>query len=323
MKRILLYLLLTVGILPAAAQKNAAFLAYIENHKAMAIEQMKRYHVPASITLAQGILESAAGTSYLAIAANNHFGIKTGSTWTGPWVTKDDDKNQEKFRKYGSVAESYEDHSRFLQKQRYASLFDLDPADYKGWAYGLKAAGYATNPQYPTRLINLIETYDLAQYDHVQTTSAVTLNDIPVAYDNGIITYVTETRYKTTNYTPEGNYRTVTHTPAICNDVAYIRARKGDTYESLAYEFGTTSGKLRKYNEVYAYAQPSAGDIVFLHPKQNHVAPNLRGAFHKVAAGESLHTISQCYGIKMGRLYRWNRLPASFRTSVGDLLRLN
>lgn len=323
MKRILLYLLMALGTVGASAQKNATFLAYIENYKALAIDQMRRYQVPASITLAQGILESAAGQSYLAVAANNHFGIKTGSSWTGPWVTKDDDKTQEKFRKYNSVAESYEDHSRFLQKQRYASLFDLDPIDYKGWAYGLKAAGYATNPQYPQRLISIIETYDLAQYDHMQTAASVTLNNIPVAYDNGIITYVTERRIKTASLQRNSTYYGETHSPALCNDVAYVRVRQGDTYESLAHEFGTTPFKLRKYNDMYDYAQPNEGDIVYLHPKQNHVAPNIRGAFHKVAAGESLHSISQRYGIKLNRLYRWNRLPANFRAKAGDLLRLN
>ena len=132
----------------------------------MAIDQMNRYGIPASITLAQGLLESGAGTSMLAQKANNHFGIKVGGTWTGPYVTKDDDRQGERFRKYESVEESFEDHSRFLaERQRYASLFNLDPTDYRGWAHGLKEAGYATNPEYAKKLISLIDIYKLHEFD--------------------------------------------------------------------------------------------------------------------------------------------------------------
>lgn len=327
MKRVLTYLFAALATIPASAQKNAAFEAYIDTYKELAIDQMHRHHVPASITLAQAILESAAGQSYLAVAANNHFGIKVGSSWTGPYVTKDDERSQEKFRQYSSPEESYEDHSLFLQKQRYASLFNLAPNDYRGWAYGLKDAGYATNPQYPNLLINLIETYDLAQYDNNGFTHSVKVNNVTMpAASDGIITYVTEedgdAEYTYQN-TSKRNVHYYTHTLNLCNDVVYVRAEKGDSYESIAYEFGTTANKLRTYNEVPAYSQPHVGDIIYLHSKQNHVAPNLRGVFHRVAAGESLHSISQRYGIKIKKLYRWNNLPADFRTSTGDLLRIN
>ena len=136
----------------------------------MAIDQMLRYKIPASITLAQGLLESGAGTSTLARKANNHFGIKCGRAWKGPYVLQDDDERNEKFRKYRSVEESYEDHSRFLQQARYSSLFDLSPKDYKGWARGLKRCGYATNPRYASLLIDLIERYDLDQYDKYKSS---------------------------------------------------------------------------------------------------------------------------------------------------------
>ena len=327
MKRILTYLFVALAALPASAQKNAAFVAYIDTYKELAIDQMNRHHIPASITLAQAILESAAGQSYLAVAGNNHFGIKVGSSWTGPYLTKDDERSQEKFRQYESPEESYEDHSLFLQKQRYASLFNLAPTDYRGWAYGLKEAGYATNPQYPTLLINLIETYDLAQYDGNGFGNTVKVNDITMpAASDGIITYVeSEDGDPEYGYQKEtkGNVRYYTHKLNLCNDVVYIRTEQGDSYESLAYEFGTTADKLRSYNEVPAYTQPRVGDIVYLHAKQNHVAPNLRGVFHRVSKGESLHSISQRYGIKIKNLYRWNNLPADFSTKVGDLLRLN
>jgi len=146
------------------------YLNYIERYKGMAIDQMLRYKIPASITLAQGLLESGAGTSTLARKANNHFGIKCGRAWKGPYVLQDDDERNEKFRKYRSVEESYEDHSRFLQQARYSSLFDLSPKDYKGWARGLKRCGYATNPRYASLLIDLIERYDLDQYDKYKSS---------------------------------------------------------------------------------------------------------------------------------------------------------
>ena len=134
---------------------------------------MIRYKIPASITLAQGLLESGAGTSILARKANNHFGIKCGRAWKGPYILQDDDARNEKFRKYRSVEESYEDHSRFLQQARYSSLFDLSMKDYKGWARGLKRCGYATNPCYASLLIDLIERYDLDQFDKHKSSFAL------------------------------------------------------------------------------------------------------------------------------------------------------
>jgi flagellum-specific peptidoglycan hydrolase FlgJ len=140
--------------------------AYIQDFKETAKDNMRRHGIPASIILAQGILESGAGKGTLCISANNHFGIKCHSDWTGEKVYHDDDSEQECFRKYKDPAGSYDDHSLFLTtRSRYASLFKLDKDDYEGWAHGLKAAGYATDPKYPAKLIGLIENYDLAQYD--------------------------------------------------------------------------------------------------------------------------------------------------------------
>ena len=155
--------------LPLAAQKQSAQEAYIEKYAQMAVDEMFRSGVPASITLAQGMLESGNGQSYLATKGNNHFGIKC-HDWKGPGVYMDAEKKNECFRKYKSVVESYKDHSDFLRyKDRYKSLFDLKITDYKGWAHGLKRAGYATDPAYPRKLINLIETYDLSRFDQTDT----------------------------------------------------------------------------------------------------------------------------------------------------------
>lgn len=149
----------------ASAQKMSS-VEYIAKYKDLAISEMNQYGIPASITLAQGVLESGNGNSELARKAKNHFGIKCHSSWTGKKVYHDDDEAQECFRKYPTVSASYRDHSIFLQKARYANLFELSITDYRGWAKGLKKAGYATNPQYPERLINIIELHHLQQYDN-------------------------------------------------------------------------------------------------------------------------------------------------------------
>ena len=167
MKHLLSSLILFAFAAFSTAQ-NSVYQQYVARYHTMAVDQMKRYGVPASITLAQGLLESNAGRSMLAVKANNHFGIKVGGDWTGPYVVKSDDRPDDRFRKYRSVEESYEDHSLFLRRPRYAALYDLEPTDYVGWARGLKAAGYATNPSYAQLLINIIEQHNLMQYDRLQ-----------------------------------------------------------------------------------------------------------------------------------------------------------
>lgn len=296
-KNTILRLLLATLPLNAAAQQNSTYQTYIDTYKTMAIDQMKRHQIPASITLAQGLLESAAGRSYLATAANNHFGIKVGGAWTGPWVAKDDDRAQEKFRKYTSAADSYEDHSLFLHKPRYSALFTLAPTDYRGWAHGLKAAGYATNPQYADLLINIIETYHLAQYDIL----APQPYGCPIADATPAVT---------------------SHVPRLCNDVAYVVAREGDTYESLAAEFGLKAQRLRRYNQVPKGNVIAAGEVVYLKSKKSHVARRLRGTHHVVEPGESMHSISQRYAIKLEKLYRWNALPYSYQATAREKLLL-
>ena len=152
-----------------AAIPSYTTLSYIDKFKDVAIEEMNAYGIPASITLAQGILESGNGNSSLAKFANNHFGVKVTSDWKGKGYYKDDDKRNDCFRVYNDARESYKDHSEFLKRKRYSALFELDKNDYKNWAYGLKQAGYATNPKYPELLIGLIERYKLYEYDQSET----------------------------------------------------------------------------------------------------------------------------------------------------------
>jgi len=163
MKKCLLILFLFSCFLAVSQSKTEA---YIEKYSQIAVDEMNMYNIPASITLAQGILESGNGESRLAVDGKNHFGIKCHSNWNGKTIIEDDDEKGECFRKYNRVSDSYRDHSLFLNERgRYAFLFEYNKTDYKKWAKGLKKAGYATNPKYPTLLINLIEKYDLSRFD--------------------------------------------------------------------------------------------------------------------------------------------------------------
>ncbi len=268
---------------------QSAYERYIKTYKDIAIEQMERYGIPASITLAQGLLESGAGQSRLTKKSNNHFGIKVGRNWNGRYVRHDDDARKEKFRAYKSARESYEDHSRFLvNNQRYAFLFDLEITDYKGWAHGLKRAGYATNPRYAYSLIDIIERYDLHRYDgrHGKRVARFT------------------------------------HEIRMCNKKFYIVAREGDTFKSLGKEFDVRPRRLRSYNEVDRKYVLREGDIVYLKEKRSRADRSLRGHEHVVADGESLHSIAQRYGIKIKTLYKKNRLSEDYQIKVGDKLRI-
>ena len=206
--------------LGAAQRKNKAYEDYIRQYHKIAVEEMKRYHIPASITLAQGLLESGAGRSELARKSNNHFGIKCGRSWDGRTVRHNDDAPNECFRAYRHAKDSYRDHSKFLRTgARYAFLFRLKITDYKGWARGLKKAGYATDPRYADRLINIIELYDLDRYDTKKGLEWIEEFPNP-------------------------------HQPYLANDMVYIIARRGDTFEKLSDELGISKKKLRTYNEL-------------------------------------------------------------------------
>lgn len=289
--------ILILPFLPVKAQ-NSMYIKYIEKYKHMAIDQMNRHGIPASITLAQGLLESAAGTSSLATEANNHFGIKCHTGWKGKYVRRDDDAKGEKFRVYNSVSESYEDHSLFLKKQRYASLFKLKKTDYKGWAHGLKRCGYATNPKYAYLLIDLIERFNLDQYDKGTTPKSQP-----------------KKRKSQTNVPKK-------HTVHMCNKNYYVIVQKGDTWKSISKEMGVSVRKLRKYNEVDKKHVISAGDIIYLEKKQKKAAKQLKGHVHRVKSGESLYSISQMYGMRIKTLYKLNKLPDNYRVQAGDLLKI-
>lgn len=275
---------------------------YIENYKDMAINQMQRYQIPASITLAQGLIESGAGQSRLAREAHNHFGIKVGMNWTGPYIVMSDDRPDDRFRKYRTDDESYEDHSRFLHNnQRYRSLFSLQLTDYRGWAHGLKRCGYATNPRYAEMLIGTIERYNLQQFDsflsgryHARSTSANEVRSESEFFAHHIV------------------YRV--------NKTYMIIAINGDTWESVSKETGVSKRKLLKYNERMKGDRLSSGDIVYLEKKPTKADKKLKGVPHVVQPGESLYDIAQHYAIRLKNLYTLNGLSPDYVPQAGDLI---
>lgn len=284
----------------ASAQQavwNQRFQDYFDTYKDVAIEQMLKYHIPASITLAQGVLESGAGRSELTRKANNHFGIKCHG-WTGRKSYHDDDELGECFRAYNSAYESYQDHSVFLtNSKRYSSLFRLKQTDYKGWAKGLKACGYATSPTYATRLIEIIELYKLYRYDTKHHVDKYQLDQ--VRHQGSILRQVHE-----------------------FNNNYYVIARKGDTFRSVANDVDVSYRKLAKFNERDKNDVLEEGEMVWLQKKRRKAPKEYKGLIHLVESGESMYSISQKYGIRLKNLYKINHLDPDFTIRVGYQLRL-
>ena len=292
MKKLILSLLtITLCLAIQAQPRNKQYEGYIKKYRELAVEEMKKYHIPASITLAQGLLESGAGKSELARKSNNHFGIKCGGDWRGKTVSHDDDACGECFRAYKHPKDSYEDHSKFLVgRPRYASLFKLKITDYKGWARGLKKAGYATNPRYADQLIGIIELYELYKYDEKNYLKWLKKNPNP-------------------------------HQTYIANDLLYIVVRAGDSWKSISQEFDISQKKLRKYNDLYKGYALQVGDILYLEQKNKRADED--HIVHVLRAGESMYSIAQKYGIRLKNLYKLNKMHEDDPTpEVGTILRL-
>ena len=295
-------LLLVCTASNAQMRWNQSYQTYINQYKDLAIEQMLRYRIPASITLAQGLFESRAGQSDLARQGNNHFGIKC-HNWTGPTQYHDDDARGECFRVYQDAKQSYEDHSLFLARQsRYSRLFNLSPTDYKGWAHGLKACGYATNPQYASKLIQIIELYKLNDYDKAKS------------YDRFMATH--------SGTDKPINAEGTLHPIHIFNENYYLYAREGDTFKSIGREVNISWRKLAKYNEIDKKTILHKGDIVYLKKKRKKASKQYKKRPHTVMPGESMYTISQKYGIRLKNLYKMNHLSPDFQIRPGVLLKV-
>lgn len=289
------------GVL-AQMKWNQKYQTYINQYRDLAIEQMLKFKIPASITLAQGLLESGAGYSELATKGNNHFGIKCHG-WTGRKTYHDDDEAQECFRAYNNVYESYEDHSLLLSRQpRYRSLFSLDGDDYKGWAHGLKKCGYATSPTYAQKLIGIIELYKLHQYDKAKK------------YDR----FMESRTYKDSPSAKGG----ILHPIHRYNKNYYIVVKQGDTFRSLGKELGLSYRKIAKYNERNKRDKLVVGETIYLKKKQKKADKTYKNRPHTVKPGESMYSIAQYYGMRVKSLYKKNGLSPDYVPKVGDKLRV-
>ncbi len=294
-----------------SAQRKMTTLQYINKYRSTAIKKQKRYNIPASITLAQGILESGSGNSSLARKANNHFGIKCHKDWDGKKYYFDDDKKHECFRKYKNADESYRDHSKFLtQKGRYSFLFDYSTTDYKKWAYGLKKAGYATNPKYPQLLIKIIEKYNLDKLDRHNKSGRHKASF-----------------GKKSTYTPLSvvGFRPVGTSPSgreifKNNGKKLIIVKKGDTFNALANEFEIYNWQFKSYNEIEKKHVLKPGEIIYIEKKRRNA--DKRYKYHVVVAGETMHDIAQLYGVRLKRLYNINNLPDGVQVEVGKRVML-
>ncbi len=295
------------------AQKKMTSEDYIIRYKDVALKKMQEHRIPASITLAQGMLESGNGNSILAREANNHFGIKCHKEWTGKTFFMDDDEKNECFRAYRHPEESFEDHSFFLtSRNRYSSLFDLEIMDYKAWADGLKKAGYATNPRYPEILTGIVERFRLFHYDSLamgligETPEGKTV----VIHANPMITISdmkVVKQWKSGRLIHQNNHKKL------------IIIAQGDEITALAKELGMFTWQLRKYNELNKGDTLLPGSPLYVEKKAR---KSYEFAEHFIEKGETLKELSQRYGIRLSQLLKMNGLAEGAKPPVGTRLRL-
>lgn len=351
--RITILVLLFACLRLSAQYTDQDIVNYLDQYKDLAIQKMYQYKIPASITLAQGVFESACGTSRLAREGNNHFGIKCHNTWTGDTLRIDDDELQECFRKYATPEESYNDHSLFLtSRSRYANLFDLDVMDYEAWARGLKADGYATNPKYADRLIDLIKRFNIAQYDtlYQQRLTSNWFTDENVRKQDEVAQKEVKKPQspkfvaikKDSVYAPKQNLDKLNPETSKClvftatptdfpkvkypftdrdvfanNKTYFVIAVENDTYASIAKDVQDTEKNLRKYNDVTDSKQQLVpGEVVYLGVKGKTATEKN----HLVQAGETLRYISQKYGIRLNFIFKYNNLNENSVIHPNDII---
>lgn len=282
---------------------------YIHKYSALAIEEMYRSGVPASITLAQGLLESRNGQSELAIKANNHFGIKC-HNWNGESMYHDDDRKGECFRKYASVEQSFRDHSDFLRyRDRYKFLFDLEPGDYKGWAHGLKKAGYATDSSYPQKLIRLIEEYELHKYD-VRNEEQRELPKSPAQMEQA--RPLSDKERETFHFALSRQMYSI-------NGVPFIYSVDGESYASIAARYNLFHKEILRYNDLKKDETLYPGTIVYLQKKKKKAVPGIEKHIVE-GSGEQLHDIAQRYALRMKNLCRMNGITENYIPREGEVI---
>ncbi|MCU0363752.1 MAG: glucosaminidase domain-containing protein [Bacteroidales bacterium] len=323
---LLLLLLVSAGcgsrkpaVQPVSSSSSQLARDYVNRYAEIAVSEMKRTGVPASIKLAQGMIESDYGRSTLARNANNHFGIKCHNGWTGATVTHHDDRRNECFRKYKRVEDSFRDHSDFLVSgSRYRDLFKIDPTDYREWAKGLKKAGYATNPEYANILIRSIEENNLWQYD--RGTKPVISSPAVMPADTEKV--IPQTKPSGTVQNAGSGAGVYAVAPRILenNRIQYIIVKDGESREKLEKEFGLLRWELPRYNELDNDFVPGAGQLLYLQPKREKAAPG--NDYHVVAEGEKMYGIAQKYGIKLKSLHEMNGIAEGTEALTGAKLRL-
>lgn len=300
---LLFLILIVIGTTAQDARRE-----YIQKYQVLAIEEMNRSGIPASIKMAQACLESADGQSELARKSNNHFGIKCKSNWTGKKVYYDDDARNECFRKYKTVEDSYIDHTNFLMNNpRYWELFQLPSDDYIGWAKGLKKAGYATARDYDKRLIKIIEDYQLYRLDYRISFNPLTTSQKTEINNDGISDRIQINPYNA-------------HVIEERNGLKTVVANEGDTYEIIAQELGLKSWELYKFNDQPQGYRPQQNEIIYVEAKKNR--PSKHFKVHVVREDETMHYISQVYGIRLKPLYRRNGMKFGTQPVVGQLIYL-
>ena len=322
---------MAVTVMGAKAQQSKTYLSYINAWKETAVQQQMDYGIPASITMAQALLESAAGQSELAVNARNHFGIKCNNDWMGGVYYYDDDRAQECFRKYADAADSFRDHSLFLQRPRYTTCFEIAIEDYEGWAYRLKECGYATDKMYAPKLIKLIEEYRL---DTLATGAEVSEQDtaavVPpvgggakVAQKKPLKAAVVRRNepIMVINNDPEPPYVEplsakaerdsfmLMHPKRKCNGLTYVNAREGDTYSNVAFRLNVRERDLREYNDALG-RELRVGDRIYLSSKKMYGA----NTFTWTHTGQSLWQLSQEEGIQIEAIQKINELDPTIRT---------
>ena len=323
----LVYLLITLLSVTSLHAQNISIEEYINTFKEIAIREMIRTGVPASITLAQGIVETESGNSKLVKKSNNHFGIKCKETWTGPTVSHDDDARGECFRKYENAEQSYIDHSDFLRtRKHYDFLFGLDPADYKAWAYGLKKAGYATNPAYPQMLIKYIEKYHLNDYSLIalgkKKPNEPVFAKAEQPFSTSLQQPITQAQVQqTSDVVKKANQKPVVNYPSgqfKINETKVVYATKGTPFLAIAQKYNVQLKWLFDFNDLKEAEVLQEDQLIFLQRKR------LVGAnpFHIVATGETLYDIAQVQGIRLEALLKLNQIPNNKQPLAGEQLYL-
>lgn len=325
MKKIIIIALL--ALISVCARAQGPQEEYIRKYSDIAVQEMLRSGVPASITLAQGILESASGQSELARMGNNHFGIKCHKGWTGRTMHKDDDARNECFRVYTTADESFRDHSDFLRyRDRYKFLFDLERTDYKGWAYGLKRAGYATDPKYPAKLIKYIEDYNLSRFDVITEEEEAVMPEAPhrieepVAVNSRTAAASSAKAQEQVNPSEDFHFAPSRQMFSL-NGVPFVYAVEGETYSSIAKSNYLFKWEILRYNDVSKDASLPAGAIVYLQAKRNQ-APKGLDKYIVAEDGESFHDICQRFAVKEKAIKKLNGFTDPVDLNEGDEIKL-